>query len=311
MSRALLAVLLAVVPLASPAAEDGFSAPVPAATRAMRFEAPPGGPLAFRGAVSARPPFAGFGGLSGLEMETQDTAIGISDKGRWLRLKLRIEDGRLRGVEEASEAPILYLDGAPPPRGGSDAEGLARDEATGRLWVSFEGWHRVQGYDAPGGPMTAIFAAPGWSELPENGGVEGLALAPEGALWAIGETAEGDHFPIWVGGEARWRKKSLPRRGPFRPTGADFGPDGWLYVAERAFSFIGGLRFRLRRFRWEDGVAPVTEEELLSFGAESNIDNIEAVTVWRRGDRTYLLLASDDNFFPLQRTVLAMYEVRG
>ncbi|MEX2519353.1 MAG: esterase-like activity of phytase family protein [Paracoccaceae bacterium] len=311
MIRLLLAGVLCAVSLTGSAAEDGFSSPLPAATRPMRFEAPPGGPLAFRGAVSVRPPFAAFGGLSGLAMETPDTAIGVSDKGRWLRLKLRIEGGRLRGVEEASEAPLLDLSGRPWPSGGRDAEGVARDEASGRLWVSFEGWHRLQAYDAPGGPSAAILEAPEWAGFSENGGLEALALAPDGALWAIREAAAGDEFPIWVGGAAGWSRKHLPRRGPFRPTDADFGPDGWLYVSERAFSFIGGFRFRLRRFRWGDGAAPVAEEEVLSFGVESYIDNIEAVTIWRRDDRTYLLIASDDNFFLLQHTVLAMYEVRG
>lgn len=296
---------------AAPALADGFSPPLSPKTRPMVFEAPAGGPLAFRGAVAVSPPADWFGGLSGLVMEGPRAALGISDVGRWFRLALRIEGGRLVGVDTISVAPMLDADGGPIPRGARDAEGLARDPDSGRLWVSYEGYHRIWEFDAPGGPARGRLLHPDWALFDENRGVEALARDAGGRLWAIGEGATEAGFTIWVGGREGWVTKTFPKRGPYHPTGADFGPDGWLYVTERAFSFVGGFRFRLRRLRWDGGGAPAEEETLLTLGAETNIDNIETVTLWREEGRTYLLLASDDNFMLFERNVLALFEVLG
>jgi hypothetical protein len=39
-----------------------------------------------------------------------------------------------------------------------------------------------------------------------------------------------------------------------------------------------------------------------------DLDNMEGISVWRDGDgRTRVTLISDDNFFPLQQTMLVEY----
>lgn len=300
--------------LAEPAS-DNFSPPVPATSYAMSFEAPAGGPLAFRGAVAVRPPFENFGGFSGSAMVGPRTVIMVSDRGVWVRLTLEIEGGRLIGVDDVSEAPMLSGGGDLMPRGALDAEGMTRDPETGRLYVSYEIYHRIYPYEAAGGSASGRILPLGWEAFPANGGVEGLALAPDGRFWAVRESPldGGTDFPVYVGREhgVAWEEKRLPARGSHRPTGAEFGPEGWLYVTERAFSLIGGFRFRLRRLKWADGPDPVAEEELLNFGAETNIDNIESVTIWPDGEKTYLLILSDDNFFPVQRNVFALFEITG
>lgn len=301
--------VVAAVFAAAPAMADGFTAPVAAKTRPMVFEAPVGGPLVFRGAVAISPPERWFGGLSGIAMEGPRITLGISDTGVWFRLALRIESGRLVGVNSISTAPMLGADGKATPRGARDAEGLARDPETGRLWVSYEGYHRIWEFDTPGGPALRGLLHPDWTHFSENNGIEALARDADGRLWAIGEGGGASAFTIWFGGREGWDIKHLPKRGPYSPTGADFGPDGWLYVTERAFSFFGGFRFRLRRFRWDEGAAPIEEETLLALGAETSIDNIESVVLWREAGQTYLLLASDDNFMPFERNVLALFEV--
>lgn len=210
---------------------------------------------------------------------------------------------------------MLHYAGADLMPGARDAEGLARDPATGRLWVSFEGYHRIYVYREPGGSLERSIARREWETFSEGRGLEGLARAPDGRLWAFreGRAEDGTTSPVYVGRaeDPVWEEKRLPLIGPFSATGADFGPDGWLYVTERAFSFIGGFRFRLRRLKWGEGPDPIAEETLLSLGAETYIDNIEAVTLWREAGRTYLLILSDDNFLAVERNVVALFEVTG
>lgn len=281
------------------------------AARPMSFAVPEGGPLEFRGAVALRPSDDAFGGLSGLALTGPRAALAVSDAGRWARFRLRIEAGRLVGAEDAALAPMLDRAGDRPPRGARDAEALARDPGTGRLWVAFEGYHRLQAWDDPLAAPVAARRNEAWERgFGENGGFEALALDRGGRLWAIRETAVGGAHEVWIDEPAGWRVARLPAAPPFRPTGAEFGPDGRLYLAERAFSFTAGFRFRLRRFAVEDG-APTRPETLLELGAETFIDNVEAIAIWEEEGRTFLLLLSDDNFLPLQRTILALFEATG
>ena len=90
---------------------------------------------------------------------------------------------------------------------------------------------------------------------------------------------------------------------------ADFGPDGHLYLLERKFKWMGGFATQLRRFRLgPDGFDEGTTLLTTRFG---EMDNMEGVSVWRDGaGQIRVTMISDDNFFPLQQTVIAEYIVR-
>ncbi len=92
--------------------------------------------------------------------------------------------------------------------------------------------------------------------------------------------------------------------------GADFGPDGRLYVLERDFSWMGGFASRIRRFTLgPDGFD--AGETLLETGMGST-DNFEGISVWRDADGgTRITLIADDNFFALQSTAIAEYRLIG
>lgn len=308
-------ILLMAFAFAGVALADTFSQPVPAKSAFIRLEAPSGSPLVFRGALSVRPPFPEYGGISGLVWMGEGRVLAVSDRGYWINFSLLIEENRLKGIRDVRFAPILGENGKSVRLSGTaDAEDISRDPKTGFMRVSFEGKHRVATYrrtDKP--PVSPRIAHPDWPGLRKNGGIESLAHSADGQLWAIAEDERsGGRADIWVLDGNFWKTKHYLRNSSFKPTGAEFGPDGYLYVTERAFSLIGGFRFRLRRFQWGDGEMPETDEILLDFGAETNIDNIEGVTLWKNSDgRIYLLLASDDNFMPVQRNVLALFEVRG
>lgn len=316
MKRLALAALLALIApsgaqtLSADLSAEAFTAPVKAETRAINFHAPAGGPLEFRGALAVSPPMPTFGGISAIAMERPGDVIAISDRGRWIRFSLQFKEGWLAGVDRVQIAQVVDGEGRRLQPVFRDSEGLARDPETGRLWVSYEARPRILGFDEAGGRATEAIQNPEWKKLQSEQGLEALAIAPDGKLWTIAEGPERDEsFPVWAQTDNGWDRKSLPKLGPYLVTGAAFGPDGWLYVTERAFSYFGGFRFRLRRFQWGDGLAPTAEEELLDYGAATMIDNIEAIAIWREGERDYLLIASDDNFMPVQRNVLALFEI--
>ena len=98
------------------------------------------------------------------------------------------------------------------------------------------------------------------------------------------------------------------RPGPgFKPTSAALLPDGGVLVLERRFTLLGGLAIRVVRLS-ADEIKPgarLTGEELAFFRPPLAIDNMEALAV-RRGPagETLVYLMSDNNFNPIQRTLL-------
>ncbi len=96
----------------------------------------------------------------------------------------------------------------------------------------------------------------------------------------------------------------LPRRGSFLPTGADIGPDGLLYILERAFTALG-FRSRIRRL---DPAAPGAGVQTLITTPMGLHDNLEGISVWRSNTgATCLTLVSDDNFLAIQTSELVEY----
>lgn len=261
----------------------------------------------------ADPADARFGGFSGLSVGDDGVEfMAISDHAqlRWGRLE-RNSKGVITGVTALGQAHLKGPDGT-PLRGGwlSDSEGLALDDQ-GRIWVSFEGLHRIARYDDPDAAAHAIASPGAFSRISHNGGFEGLAIAPDGAVIAIVERSGGPQTPspVW-----RWHPDdgwtqpwTIPRRGHWLPVGADFGPDGRLYVLDRAFKGVLGFASRVRRFDWgADG--PTAEVELLRSGPAQH-DNLEGIAVWDDGIGLRITMISDDNFLFLQRTELVEYRI--
>ncbi len=86
-------------------------------------------------------------------------------------------------------------------------------------------------------------------------------------------------------------------------------PDGDLLILERRFRYSEGIKMRIRRIgaaEFKPG-AVVTGEVLLQATDALNIDNMEAIGVHRRGGETVITVMSDDNFSPLQRTLIMQF----
>lgn len=252
-----------------------------------------------------------LGGLSGV-LADRDRLVLVSDRG-WLWTVDRTQPGATELVAGSWRVRELVSGGQPP-----DAEALARDEA-GRILVATEGTHGIARLpDRLRGSRLELVAIPlpkSLSRLPVNQGVEALATLPDGRLLAIAEAGRDDlHLAAILGGGTS--RALVYRSAPgFAPTGADQGA-GWLLVLERRFSPLTGLAARVTAIPVEQvdvpegTIAPSTEvARLAGPGVVDNMEGIAAEPI-DGGDGLRLWLVSDDNFSPLQRTLLIVVEWR-
>lgn len=252
-----------------------------------------------------------LGGMSAIEIgEDGRDFVALSDRGYVVSGRLDRRDGAVSGVTTALFEHLRDIKGAPTAKKWSDAEGLARTP-DGRLFISFEAEHRVWAYDMPGSRAKPMPLHRDFRTFQPNSGMEALAIGPDGTLYALPERSGALErpFPVYRFAKGKWDTAlSIPRRGDHLPVGADFGPDGKLYLLERHFTGIFGFSTRVRRFAL--GPDGFTGEQVLLQTWTGRHDNLEGIAAWKdAAGATRLTLLSDDNFHFLQRTELVDYVV--
>lgn len=251
-----------------------------------------------------------FGGLSGLIVKDGDMTA-ITDRGTLLTARFSFSSGHL-SFGEVRLVPVVEADGSDPGSDGSDAEALV--DLDGQIYAAFERDHRLAPLNTRSGVLGSPIYLPDFEQFPTNSGIEGLAAA-DGILLAIPEVSHNGQTPVFAIGPRGnlLARGTLATPAPHVVTDAEVGPDGMLYVVLRDFSIFSGFSIRVRRYPLS-GVPPLPKqgegEMLASFEHRTGIDNIEALSLWTddRG-RLRLWLLSDDNFSPLQRTLLLDFEV--
>lgn len=262
----------------------------------------------------------GIGGLSGLWVSPDSTRFAaVADDGHSVTGRLtRDREGRLSGMSEIKRAPLLPPEIARNGKRDNDAEELARLPGGGWL-VSFERNHRLlrfgEGFAADGPPVE-FPTPPGLKDAPENGGVEGLAVWPDGGMLALEEGADGAaptrgwFTPTLPAGPNGWRAFAYRAATDHRPSGAAALPNGDALALERRASLLSGFSVRivlLRRQQFADAKpgAMIEGEELARLSPPGVSDNFEGVAAVLRADGDIdVYLLSDDNFSPLQNTLL-------
>ncbi len=252
-----------------------------------------------------------FGGFSGLEVSPDGMQfVAISDRGLVIEGRLQREDGRITGVEAGALHQLRNTDGGALGRYEFDAEGLAQD-ANGRLFMSFEAVHRVWAYAQATATAETLPRHADFESMQNNSSLEALAIDANGALYTLPERSGKmtRPFPVYCFENDSWRVAfSIPRRGKFLPVGADFGPDGRLYLLERHLAGIFGFQTRVRSFRIGDGA--VEDEQTLIETSTATHDNLEGLSVWRDASGAIrLTMISDDNFRAFQRTEFVEYRL--
>lgn len=277
------------------------------------------GDLIYLGGLDLSSPDERFGGYSGMAISPDGSGLlAVSDRGSWLRASLAYENDRLKGLSDATIVPLLDAGGKALRGHWRDAEAIAAPLAgqEAPLLVSFERRHRIWAYapEALGNPARPVEDLPGLTEADFNGGLEALTYLPDGGLLAITEyTRKTDgHVIGWHRRpDGTDRDVSLILPDEWGLTDLAVLPDGDLLALERWYKPINDLRIRLRRLPasgLETPGVPLDGPVIAEFAGGYLMDNMEAMDVRQTADGTVMIyLLSDDNFNPLQRTLLMMF----
>lgn len=283
------------------------------------------GRLTYRGGIEIHGGVVG--GLSGLAVFDDGRRFAaVSDHGLVLQGQLAYDPGEGPGGWLAGASSLSYhrMAGTRNKRliSPGDSEDILR--LPGGDWlVSFEGTPRVWRYSPAIGEGDALSAAlplpADTADTPPNGGLEAMALFPDGRFLLL-EEGEDDGVPERRGWLAPalpsvpddWRRVTYRARPHYRPTAAAALPDGGLLVLERYFSVLGGWGARLVRVP-AAAVRPggvLEGDEVARIGPPLPLDNYEGLSVRPGPDgRLFVYIVSDDNFSPIQRTLLLMFSL--
>lgn len=278
------------------------------------------GELEFAGGLVLSSKHKHFGGLSGLHIAPDgETFTAHSDRGHWLRGKLKRDGDRITGVENAAMAPMRGPDGRTlSAHKWFDTEALAVDGEN--YYVGVERANRILRYrisDGLTGRGIAIQTPNGVRKLPFNQGLEALAFVPKGmplagSLLAISELGldEKGNILAFILGGAHPGVFTIKRIGSFEVSDAAISPSGHLVILERYFRFASGIHLRIRAIPLSDIKPGAVADGKILLEADNyfEIDNMEALAITTNAAGGIVLtLLSDDNFNFFQRTVLLRF----
>ncbi|MFA3916833.1 esterase-like activity of phytase family protein [Ruegeria hyattellae] len=249
-----------------------------------------------------------FGGFSGLELSDDGMSmLALSDRSILVSAKLQRTDGRVSGVDVTSAHWVRSSRNKRMIGRAGDSEGLAV-APDGSHYISFEGVHRLAHFANPESRSKVLPRPKAFKKLAKNGSFEPLAIDAKGRLYTMPESsrAADGTIPVYRWDGRHWSTPfKLPHRGDYLPVGADFGPDGRLYVLERA---TGTLGFRSRLRRWTVTDTAATNEETVLDTRSGTHENLEGVSVWRDAKgKLRATMISDDNFVFFLRTEIVEY----
>lgn len=284
------------------------------------------GKLLYRGGRNLYANTSYFGGYSALAIDPSGTALlAISDAGSWLRANIDYDGRRLKGLSGAMLGPLLGKDGKPLSQDTErDSEGMTLSGSVtgGVADISFERDHRIWRYPFTasrfGPPDGAVKLPPDSRKMDANRGLEALAAIPsgklKGTLVAFSERLldKNGNLRGWLIGGPTPGPIALKRLEGFDITDATPLPGGGIVVLERRFRFSEGVKMRIRRIP-EAELKPgrlIEGDVLLEATENLNIDNMEGIAAHRSNSgETILTVISDDNFSPLQRTLLMQFVI--
>lgn len=246
-----------------------------------------------------------IGGISALHVEGGE-ALAMSDAGWRIRFPLPAGAGVVRARVEAIEE-------GPGPLGDKvyrDVESMA--VAGDEVWLGYEQANAVWRYVREPFRRRSSAAPPAMRRWRDNAGPEAMVRLPDGRFLVLAEGKGGDSEALLftrdpsLAGPPPVRLLYRPPQG-HRVTDAALLPDGRLALLNRRFGPFAGFTVRLTVARLPERGRLIVGEEAAAFEGEVSRDNLEALSVVREGGRTILWIASDDNYNPLQRTLLMKF----
>jgi hypothetical protein len=269
------------------------------------------GPFALLGAWRLQSAHPVFGGVSSLAALPDGRLIGVGDQGLMFRFDPAHGDD--------AHAYMAALPVPPRDRGRPawtwDSESTQQDPATGRLWVGFELVNRICRYAAGFARVERCVDPRAMADWPETGGAEAMARLADGRFLVFSETGRGPHggndVLLFAGDPTEPGTPPPAHLGyaappGYRPTDALALGKGRLLVLNRRVSLVDGFTAALAIV----DLPTLREGVLLRPRVVARIapplpsDNFEAMALTREAGRPVLWLASDDNHFVLQRSLL-------
>jgi hypothetical protein len=251
-----------------------------------------------------------FGGLSALHVESgQVTAL--SDGGTLFRFALPAGRGR----EPVRIDPLVDGPGPAIRKSNRDTESMVILGPW--LWAGFEKHNMVWRYRLAD-LRPASSAQPGlMREWRSNSGAEGMTRLADGRFLVFCEGLS-DNRPLsdvilFDGDPANLHSRASLlhyRRVPgYRVSDATILPDGRLLILNRRFQWLEGfsLVVTIADAPMLQAGATLERREIARLQPPLTLDNMEGVSVTVENGRTIVWLVSDDNFFPLQRTLLLKF----
>jgi hypothetical protein len=246
-----------------------------------------------------------FGGFSGLEVDAASGSLfALSDRGWLVRIA---RDGR----HETSSVELLGLHSRNEYFLDSEALRRAPD---GRWWLGFERYNRIemhrQGWKGLLQKAVRRYFLQEIQDLPENDGIESIAALADGRIVAISETRDRARMLV-LNSDGRV-VKNYEYRSPLFPADAVATPEGGLLVLTRDFTLLPPTfitRLEYAAPGWEEQ-AVVQGRLLLALDQDLPPENYEGMALESgRDGMLRLWLISDDNFLPIQQTLLARLDV--
>lgn len=271
------------------------------------------GKLLFRDAVSLKSETYRFGGFSTLNI-LGDKMYALSDEGRLLRATLRLKGNKIEDISNAAFDP-LWPEGKEPDKADYDSEAMLH-LGNNRFAIGFEQHHRIGLYQL-GKKIENIKIFPAPEEMTHlnepNQGIEALAELAPNRLLALTETPRDDtENPMGYIVDLKtgaWQKLYLKKTDAFRPTELAAFDDKHLLLLERSYGVLNGMEARISLIKRSDirPDAVLETTELARFDDHTDIDNMEGIATLKNKDgSTDILLISDDNFNPVQQTILVL-----
>lgn len=249
-----------------------------------------------------------FGGLSTMVWRG-GRLVAVSDAGTVFEI------GFVRGVPVGRVlGPLPAGPGTGLEKADRDSESLTTDPASGRMWVGFEMHNAVWRYDAAFRAGQTHAEPPAMAKWPSNGGPEAMVRLFDGRFLVFSEEAPGPEkstaLLLFAGDPTEPGPAPLLAgyRAPkgYRVTDVTQLPDGRLLLLHRRASLMEGLSATIAILD-PAAIRPghaAEARELARLASPLTVDNMEAIAVSREAGRDVLWIASDDNFSPLQRTLL-------
>lgn len=304
-------VALAPLPLAFRSAPQGVTAtPVPLDPR------DPGhiqlGKLRYLGGWVLKGTDRRFGGVSSMTLQDGHFVM-LSDGGVVTRFRF---DGRSGPVADYAMSELPDGPGDGTRKVDRDSESSTFDPASGHVWAGFETRNQIWRYTKGFAQADGHAAPQAMAHWPRNEGAEAMVRLRDGRFLVFAETKkrpDGSHVALLFPGDPV--EGAVPAefgyRGPphFAPTDAAQLPDGRVVVLHRRFGIPAGFAAAITIIDpgqiQPDGVVTGTPVAMLA--PPLTVDNMEALAIDQQGGETVLWVASDDNYFFGERTLLMKF----